>query len=284
MPERKRSLKKLLNKDNILVVPGAYDAISARMVEKLGFDAVYMTGGGVCVAQYGLPDHGLLTLTEMVECASRIAKTVNIPVISDADTGYGGVLNVERTVKEFESAGVCGIHIEDQVSPKRCGHLQGKEVVSQQEMTDKIKVATEARKDKNFLIIARTDARSPLGFEEAVKRGQAYLESGADMIFPEALESREEFEAYSKEVNGNLLANMTEFGKSPYVSAKEFEQMGYKLVIFPVTTLRMAMKATFHVLKEIKETGTQKNSVPLMYTRDELYKLIDYDEYLKKYV
>lgn len=284
MPGRKRSLKKLLNKDNILVVPGAYDAISARMVEKLGFDAVYMTGGGVCVAQYGLPDHGLLTLTEMVECASRVVKTANIPVISDADTGYGGILNVERTVKEFESIGVCGIHIEDQVSPKRCGHLQGKEVTSQQEMIDKIKAAVEAREDKNFLIIARTDARSPLGFEEAVKRGQAYLEVGADMIFPEALESREEFETYSKEVNGDLLANMTEFGKSPYISAKEFEQMGYKIVIFPVTTLRMAMKATFHVLKEIKETGSQKNSVPLMYTRDELYKLIDYDEFIKKYV
>ncbi|MEA1994540.1 MAG: methylisocitrate lyase [Campylobacterota bacterium] len=284
MPERRKRLRELLKKDNILIVPGAYDAISARMVEKLGFDAVYMTGGGVCVAQYGLPDHGLLTLTEMVECASRIVKTVSVPVISDADTGYGGVLNVERTVKEFESAGVCGIHIEDQVSPKRCGHLQGKEVVSQREMIDKIKAAVEARKDRNFLIIARTDARSPLGFEEAVKRGQVYLEAGADMVFPEALESKEEFKIYSKEVNGDLLANMTEFGKSPYISAKEFEQMGYKIVIFPVTTLRMAMKAVFHVLKEIKETGSQKDSVPLMYTRDELYELIGYDEHLKKYV
>jgi len=284
MPERRKKLKEFLKRDEILVVPGAYDAISAKMVEKLGFDAVYMTGGGVCVAQYGLPDHGLLTLTEMVECASRIVKAVNLPVISDADTGYGGVLNVERTVKEFESIGVCGIHIEDQVSPKRCGHLQGKEVITKQEMMDKIKAAVEARKDKNFLIIARTDARTPLGFKEAVKRGQAYLEAGADMIFPEALKSREEFETYSKEVNGALLANMTEFGKSPYISAKEFEQMGYRILIFPVTTLRMAMKAILHVLKEIKETGSQKDSVPLMYTRDELYELIGYNEYLKKYV
>lgn len=284
MSKKRKRLRELLNKDNIIVVPVAYDAISARMIEKLGFDAVYMTGGGVCAAQYGLPDHGLLTLTEMVECASKMVKAVNIPVISDADTGYGGPLNVARTVKEFESAGVSGIHIEDQVSPKRCGHLQGKQVVSQQEMIDKIKAAVEAREDRNFLVIARTDARSPLGFEEAVKRGQIYLELGADMVFPEALESREEFETYSKEVNGALFANMTEFGKSPYISAKEFKQMGYKIVIFPVTTLRMAMKATFHVLKNIKETGSQKDSVPLMYTRDELYELIDYDEYLKKYV
>jgi methylisocitrate lyase len=276
---KSRRLRKLLQRDGILVVPGAYDALTARMIEKVGFDAVYMTGGGTVTSLAGLPDNGLITLTEMAMNARYIAEATSIPVISDADTGYGNAVNVMRTVWEFERAGVAGIHIEDQVAPKRCGHLEGKEVVSTEEMVGKIRAARAARNDSDFVIIARVDARAVLSFDEAVRRGQAYLEAGADVIFPEALENEEEFRGYAKAVKAPLLANMTEFGKSPYLSAKQFEEMGYKIVIFPVTALRMALKAVWEYLTILKEKGTQKGIVDRMFTRKELYELIDYDSF-----
>lgn len=276
---KSRRLRELLSRDEILVVPGAYDALTARMIEKVGFDAVYMTGGGTVNSLTGLPDNGLITLTEMSMNARYIAEATSVPVISDADTGYGNAVNVMRTVWEFERAGVAGIHIEDQVAPKRCGHLEGKEVVSKEEMVGKIRAARAARNDSDFVIIARVDARAVLSFDEGVRRGQAYLEAGADVIFPEALENEEEFRGYAKAVKGPLLANMTEFGKSPYLSAKQFEEMGYKIVIFPVTALRMALKAVWEYLTILKEKGTQKDLVDRMFTRKELYELIDYDSF-----
>lgn len=259
------------------MVPGAYDALTARLVERAGFDAVYMTGAGIANSLTGFPDNGLITLTEMVTNARYIAQVTSIPLICDADTGYGNAVNVMRTVWEFERAGASGIHIEDQVAPKRCGHLEGKDVITVDEMRGKIRAACRARTDPDFLVIARVDARSVLGFDEAVVRGRAYFEAGADVIFPEALETEEEFRRYAEEVEAPLLANMTEFGKSPYLSARELEDMGYKIVIFPVTSLRVAAKAAWDLLKVLKDEGTPKGVLDRMFTRKELYELINYE-------
>jgi len=267
----------LLKRDEILVVPGAYDALTARLVERAGFDAVYMTGAGTANSLTGFPDNGLITLTEVVTNARYIAQVTSIPLICDADTGYGNAVNVMRTVWEFERAGASGIHIEDQVAPKRCGHLEGKDVITVDEMRGKIRAACRARTDPDFLVIARVDARSALGFDEAVVRGRAYFEAGADVIFPEALETEEEFRRYAEEVEAPLLANMTEFGKSPYLSARDLEDMGYKIVIFPVTSLRVAAKAVWDLLKVLKDEGTPKGVLDRMFTRKELYELINYE-------
>jgi methylisocitrate lyase len=279
MLTRGKRLRELLAREEILIVPGAYDALTARMIEKVGFDALYMTGGGTVNALTGLPDNGLLTLTEMVMNARYMAQATSIPIISDADTGYGNAVNVMRTVREFEKAGVAGIHLEDQVAPKRCGHLEGKEVVTTEEMVGKIRAACAARNDPDFVIIARIDARAVLGFDEAIRRARAYREAGADVLFPEALESEEEFREFAKGVEGPLLANMTEFGKSPYLTAQQFEAMGYKIVIFPVSTLRVALRAVLDFLTNLKERGTQKDLVDQMLTRKELYDLVDYDTF-----
>jgi methylisocitrate lyase len=276
---KSRRLRELLSRSEILVVPGAYDALTARMIEKVGFDAVYMTGGGTVNSLTALPDNGLITLTEMAMNARYIAEATSIPAISDADTGYGNAINVMRTVWEFERAGVAGIHIEDQVAPKRCGHLTGKEIVSTEEMVGKIRAACAARNDSHFVIIGRVDARAVLGFDEAVARGRAYFEAGADVIFPEALENENEFREYAQAVKAPLLANMTEFGNSPYLSTQQFEEMGYKIVIFPVTALRMALKAVWEYLMTLRKTGTQKDLVDRMFTRKELYELLDYDSF-----
>jgi methylisocitrate lyase len=228
-----------------------------------------------------MPDHSVITLTEMALSAARITKVTELPVISDADTGYGGLINVMRTVEEFESAGVSAIHIEDQVMPKRCGHLGGKEIVPVGEMEAKIRAACHARKDPDFVIIARVDARAPLGYDEAVRRGRTYLAAGADMIFPEALETEEEFRSYAKDVQAPLFANMTEFGKTPFISADRFKDMGYAVVIYPVSAMRVALKAVYELFVEIRETGTQKSFLERMFTRQQLYELIGYDKMLE---
>ncbi|MBW2481269.1 MAG: methylisocitrate lyase [Deltaproteobacteria bacterium] len=277
MSARNKRLRQLLSGEDILMAPGAHDALTARIAEMCGFDAVYMTGAGTVNTQLGMPDHSIITLTEMVQSAARLAKATSLPIVSDADTGYGGVLNVMRTVKEFESAGVSGIHLEDQVMPKRCGHLQGKEIITVEEMTAKIRAACHARTGPDFVIIARVDARGPLGFDEAVKRGHAYLEAGADMIFPEALESEAEFRSYAKGLAAPLLANMTEFGKTPFFSAAQFREMGYRMVIFPASAMRVAIKAVYDLFSEIRRTGTQQRMVERMFTRQQLYELLDYD-------
>jgi len=279
MEKKTTMLRRLLSRDEILVVPGAYDALSAIAAAKSGFEAVYMTGSGASTSLTGLPDIGLTTMTEMVMKAGYMAEAIPVPLFSDADTGYGNAVNVMRTVREFERAGVAGIHLEDQVAPKRCGHVAGKQVISMEEAVGKIRAAVAARTDPDFVIIARIDSKAVHGFDDAVKRGLACLEAGADVIFPEALETREEFGEYAKAVKAPLLANMTEFGRTPYLTAQEFQELGYKIVIYPATSLRVAAKAVLDFYAELKRTGTQKGYLDKMLTRQQYYELIDYAKY-----
>lgn len=274
------ALKDLIIKEDIVVVPGVFNPISALLVEKLGFEAAYLSGAAL-TGSLAMPDLGLITFTELYEATRRITGVTNIPLIVDSDTGFGEPLNVYRTVKELEEAGAAAIQIEDQLMPKKCGHLSGKKTIPPGEMVKKIRSAVEARKDT--LIIARTDAKAVEGLESAVERAKLYVEAGADIIFPEALSSIDEFRYVAKELgNTPLLANMTEFGKTPYITVEEFKEAGFKLVIFPVTTFRAAMKAIKDTLLEIKEKGTQKYMLEKMMTRQEFYELIGYDEYEKK--
>ena len=261
-----------------IVLPGAYNALSAKQIQQIGFEGVYISGAALS-ASAGLPDIGLLTLSEFSFFTRYITQAVDLPCIADADTGFGEVVNVARTVQEYEQIGLTGMHIEDQIMPKRCGHLAGKTLVSTEEMCQKIRTACMSRKDENFFIIARTDARSVEGMDQAIARAHAYIEAGADAIFPEAMQSEEEFKLFAKEVKAPLLANMTEFGVSPLLSTKKLFSMGYKLVIFPVTALRVSMKNTEALYQEIKQEGTQTSFLHQMQTRKELYELIDYDAY-----
>lgn len=244
-------LRHLLSRPDIVAAPGAYDGISATLIEQAGFPAVYMTGAGTSAAK-GFPDYGLLTMSEMVENAAVIARTVTVPVISDADTGYGNELNVTRTVREFEARGVAAIHIEDQVAPKRCGHLDGKEVVSREEFEIKIRAAVAARRDTDFVIIARTDARAVIGFDEALARANLALAAGADMAFVEAVASMEEMAATPRQVNGPCLLNVVPGGKTPLVSLDDAQAMGYRLAIFPGLALRGAIRAIDEVLGRLQ--------------------------------
>ena len=269
------ALRKLL-KSGTVIMPGAFNAASAMLIEQCGFKAVYMSGAGISNSR-GLPDIGILTRDEFARQAGYIANAVNIPVIADADTGFGGPSEVKKTVAAFEKTGVAGIQIEDQKpAAKRCGHLPGKEIISAKEMAKKIEAACGARKNKDFLIIARTDAAGVNGFDDAVTRAKLYIDAGADIIFPEALESKDEFKRFAKAIDSPLMANMTEFGKTPYITAREFEDMGYSIVIFPMTVFRVAMKAMENALFELKDRGTQKNLLKKMQTRKELYKLLKY--------
>jgi len=270
-------LRKLI-KDNTIVVPGVFNAITAMIAERLGFEAVYVSGAGLANTS-GLPDLGLLSMSEVAEQASVIANSVSIPAIADVDTGFGEILNVMRTVQELERAGVAAVHIEDQIMPKKCGHLPGKELVSTEAMVQKIKGATEARQSPDFIVIARTDARAVEGLNGAIKRAQVYAKAGADIIFPEALESDAEFGRFAKAIKVPLMANMTEFGKTPYISVKQFEEMGYSIVIFPMTAFRTMTKAVEDALRELKKSGTQKKLLPRMHTRQQLYDIINYNEY-----
>lgn len=260
------------------MIPGVFNALVARIAEQTGFSAVYLSGAALS-ASMALPDVGLVTLTEFVNAAKTITDATKLPLICDADTGFGEALNVERTVQQFERAGVAGIHLEDQEMPKRCGHLSGKSIVDAQVMAAKIRAAAAARHDPDFFLIARTDARGVHGFADAVERAHKYREAGADAIFPEAMESPEEFARFAKEVPGPLLANMTEFGKSPMLTAQQLADLGYRLILFPVTTLRVALKAAEAVLAEIKKSGTQSAAIPNMLTRARLYELLNYSGY-----
>lgn len=265
-------------------MPGAFNALTARAIEQAGFEAIYLSGATLANATLGVPDTGVTTLSEAVHHATRCAAVTTIPLISDADTGFGGPDNMARTVQDFERAGLSGLHIEDQEFPKRCGHLSGKSVVPQSEFEAKVSIAAGARRDKDFLIIARTDARGVTGYDDAVARAHAYLKAGADAIFPEALQDREEFARFARDMTPAgasrppiLLANMTEFGKTPYLTADEFAAMGYRIVIFPVTLMRAAMKAVELTLSELKSHGTQKNLLDRLQTRQALYELLGYE-------
>ncbi|HET6889194.1 MAG TPA: methylisocitrate lyase [Candidatus Udaeobacter sp.] len=269
-------LRQLIAQGSIML-PGVPNAAIARQVERAGFEAVYISGAGMANATAGVPDIGLLTLTEVAQLAGYIAKSVAIPAIVDADTGFGGAENVARTIRELESADLAGCHIEDQEFPKRCGHLAGKSIVEIEEMVGKIKTAVGARRDVDFMIIARTDARAVEDFDRTVERAGEYIVAGADAIFPEALQSVEEFRDFAKEIDAPLLANMTEFGKSPLLSFHDLTELGYRMVIFPQSAFRVSMKASDEFLRALKKSGTQKDWIDEMQTRQELYELLDYD-------
>jgi methylisocitrate lyase len=270
------ALRRAIHRDCV-VMPGAFNAATARLIGRAGFPGVYASGAGLANATAGVPDIGLLSLEEVAQLAGYMVRAVNVPVLLDADTGFGGVRDIPRTIRRLEQSGVAGIHLEDQVFPKRCGHLAGKEVVAVREMAAKLKAAAKARKDKDFLIIARTDARAVEGFDAAVERARAYLEAGADAIFPEALESTAEFRNFAKQIDAPLFANMTEFGRSPLLTVRQLAAMGYKMIIFPMTAFRVAMKAEENLLKDLHRRGTQKSWLPRMQTRQELYRLLNYD-------
>ena len=260
-----------------ITMPGVPNAAMARQVEQVGFDAVYVSGAGMANATAGVPDIGLLTLTEVAQLAGYIAKAVKIPAIVDADTGFGGSENVARTIHELERAGLAGCHIEDQEFPKRCGHLAGKSIIDLEEMVERIKAAVAARHDPDFMIVARTDARAVEDFDRTVDRAQNYLTAGVDAIFPEALQSAEEFRDFANEIDLPLLANMTEFGKSPLLSFEELSDFGYRMVIFPMSAFRVAMKASEEFLRALKNSGAQSDWLEKMQTREELYELLNYD-------
>ena len=264
-----------LKSGKLLRFPGAYNPLSAKLISEIGFDGVYISGG-VMANDLGLPDIGLTTLKQVSYRASQITKVTDLPTIVDVDTGFK---DCKKTISTFEAIGLAGCHIEDQVEQKRCGHLDNKELITKEQMIIKIKDAVSARKDKNFLIIARTDANAVEGLEKTINRIKAYEDAGADMIFPEAMKDESEFEKVRKISKGYLLANMTEFGKSKLLNKSELEKLGYNLVIYPVTTQRLAMKNVEDGLKSIFKNGDQNNIIDNMQTRKRLYELVEYEKY-----
>ncbi|MCL4215799.1 MAG: methylisocitrate lyase [Candidatus Hydrogenedentes bacterium] len=274
--ERADRLRQLLAAKTV-ALPGAINALSARLIERVGFEALYVSGAVLSNSVGGMPDVGLMTLTELASHCAYIARATDLPIVADADTGFGGPENAAHTVRVLEALGVCGIHIEDQEFPKRCGHLAGKQLVDAAEFCEKIAAAAEAKSSPDFLLIARTDAYGVSGYDEAVDRAHRYLEAGADAIFPEALESVEELKRFAADVDTLLLANMTEFGKTPYLTVDGFADLGYNMVIFPVTLQRVAMKAMEDALILLHEQGTQYPSISRMQTRQDLYELLGYE-------
>ncbi|MFN8847862.1 MAG: methylisocitrate lyase [Bdellovibrionales bacterium] len=277
--EKRRLFRSQLKSGKLLKFPGAFSPLMAMQIEKMGFEGVYISGS-VLSNDLGYPDIGLTTLTEVAQRGRQIARVTKLPSIIDADTGFGVAMNAVRTVQEFIELGLSGCHLEDQENPKRCGHLDGKSLVSTSEMLQKIKAADRARSmDPNFVIIARTDARATEGLDKAIERAQAYADAGADVIFTEALANESEFEAFRKAVQVPLLANMTEFGKSKLLTSTQLENLGFNIVIYPVTTLRLAMGAATQGLEIILKEGHQESALPLMQTRQQLYDLTGYENY-----
>ena len=270
-------LRRRLGKNGIVVAPGVFSPISALIAVKVGFEALYFSGGGFANS-LGLPDLGMTTMSELVQAVHYIADRVKSPLIVDVDTGFGEAVNVMRVVRELEGLNVAALHMEDQVMPKKCGHLSGKQVVSTDEMVKKI-IAAKESSTRHIVVIARTDARGVEGMDATIERGVAYEKAGADMIFPEALESADEFREFAKKMHVQLLANMTEFGKTPYISAKEFEKLGYKIIIFPMTAFRASLKALADTYADLKRLGTQRRRLSRLMTREEIYHLIDYYSY-----
>jgi carboxyvinyl-carboxyphosphonate phosphorylmutase len=257
-------LRQLLSKKEIFVAPGAHDVLTAKIIEKVGFKAVYFTGYGQAASHLGTADIGLLTMTEMVARVRNFAAALDVPVIADGDTGFGNALNVMRTVREYEAAGAAAIQLEDQVAPKRCGHMTGRQVIAVEEMAGKIRAAVAARQDAEFVIIARTDARTPHGIEEAIKRGKAYEAAGADVLFIESPESVEEMRLITSSFHIPVLANMVEGGRTPLLTAQELEEIGYNFVIFPTASTYITAQAVFKVMNELKNTGTTKHVMDQM--------------------
>jgi methylisocitrate lyase len=273
--EKRSDLVKELQTKKLLRFPGAYNPLCAKLIAEIGFDGVYISGG-VMSNDLGLPDIGLTTLDQVSYRSGQIARITDLPTIVDIDTGFG---NCKKTIEEFEQKGLAGCHLEDQIAEKRCGHLDNKELISRGEMVKKIKECVGSRKDKNFLVIARTDANSVEGLDKTLDRIKAYEDAGADMIFPEAMKDEKEFETVRKTSKKYLLANMTEFGKSKLLNKSELENLGYNVVIYPVTTQRLAMKNVEDGLKSIFKSGDQNNILDKMQTRKRLYELVEYEKY-----
>tara|TARA_B100000674_G_scaffold491828_1_gene510597 strand:- start:600 stop:1496 length:897 start_codon:yes stop_codon:yes gene_type:complete len=275
-PEDKRhDLVSKLKTNKILRVPGAYNPLSAKLIEEIGYDAVYVSGG-VMSNDLGYPDIGLTTLKDVSNRSNQIARVTNLPTIVDIDTGFK---SCKETINTFENCGIAAVHLEDQIERKRCGHLENKELISTEQMIKKIKECVDSKRDKNFKIIARSDAKSVEGLDKMIDRCKAYINAGAEIIFPEALRDEREFEIVRKSLNSYLLANMTEFGKSKLLNYKELENLGYNIVIYPVTTQRLAMKNVEDGLRAIFADGHQNNILDKMQTRKRLYDLVDYEKY-----
>jgi len=270
----KGRLKKLLQNDTILVVPAAFDMVSAKIIEKTGFEAVYLSGYGQAVSHLGFPDAGLMTFTEMLERVHNMANTINIPLLADGDTGYGGAANVRRIVNEFEQAGAAAVQLEDQEMPKRCGHTEGKRIVDAREMVQKIEAAVESRRSDDFLIVARTDALSVTGLEEAVKRGKIYEKAGADIIFIESPQTNEEMRIIGKSFEKPVMANLIEGGKTPLVPVIVLEKMGFKIVAYALTTLLAAIKAIQRAMEILKTQGTTEGIL------DEIMNFKEFDTFI----
>ncbi len=272
-----KELRKII-RNGYVVAPGVFSGISALLAQRAGFRALYLSGSGVA-GSMGLPDLSLTTLDEVAAETRKITSMSGLPLIVDIDTGFGETLNVVRTIRTMEAAGAAAIHMEDQDLPKKCGHLSGKKIIPADAMAQKVKVAVGSRKDKAFIIIARTDSRAIEGLDGAIERGRLYLKAGADVIFPEALESEDEFKEYAKKVRAPLLANMTEFGKSPLLSSEDLARLGYKIIIFPLTGFRAALSSMDTIYKELRQSGTQRKVLQRLMTRDEFYKVIGYKDY-----
>jgi methylisocitrate lyase len=278
-PAQKRAaFRAALASGKLLRFPGAYNSLVAMLIEQKGFEGVYVSGA-VMANSMGLPDIGFTTLTEVSMFAGQIARNTALPTLMDIDTGFGEPMNVARTIHELEHAGLAGCHLEDQVNPKRCGHLDHKTLVSTADMVKKIQAAAMAKSDPNFVVMARTDAREAEGLAGAIARAKAYVNAGADMIFPEAMYEEADFEAFRKAINVPLLANMTEFGKSKLLTVNALENLGINVVIYPVTTQRLAMQAVEDGLEELKNAGTQENLLDKMQTRKNLYEVLKYADY-----
>ena len=274
--------RQMLQEPGIIMAPGAYDCLTAKIIQQAGFPAVYMTGAGTSVAQLGYPYLALATMTEMVSNAAMIAEAVDVPVIADADTGYGGFLNVQRTVRQYQRAGVVAIHIEDQEFPKRCGHLEDKRVVSQSDMVRKIRAAVDARTDSDFTIIVRTDALAVTGWDDTMGRCQAYVEAGADILFVEALRTSEQAETVARNFDVPMLYNFVETGKSPLLSAGELERLGFKLVIFPASALLTVCRSLLGLMQELKERGTTAHLLEDMVSLEQCFNTVGLAEMLAR--
>lgn len=274
-------LRHLLERQEILVAPGAHDAITARVIESLGFDAVYMTGYGQAASVLGQPDIGLLDMSEMVDRARKISACISIPVIADGDTGFGNAITVMRTVNLYEAAGVAAIQLEDQIAPKRCGHMLGRAVIRMEEMVGKIEAAAEARKDKDFVIIARTDARTDFGIDEAIKRAQAYEKAGADIIFVESVENEEEMRKVTSAIKKPCLANMVEGGRTPLLHNSDLQKIGYKLVIYPTASIYVTTKAMMDLMQHLKVNQTTNTYLDKMITFPKFNELVGLGEFAK---
>ena len=272
--------RRLLNQPGIIMAPGAYDCLTAKLIETAGFPAVYMTGAGTSVARLGYPDLALATMTEMRDNAAAIAAIVDIPIIADADTGYGGILNIRRTIRQYERSGVAALHLEDQESPKRCGHLNDKRVIPLADMLPKIRAAVDARTDDDFTIIVRTDALAVTGWDDAIHRCQEYINAGADALFVEALRTPDEVARAARELDIPLLYNYVETGKSPLLSAQELERLGFKIVIFPASALLTATQAIRQTLAALKQQGTTAHLLENMTTLQDCFEAVGLSDML----